>query len=306
MQFIQNLIEQIKDKSSVVCMGLDPRLEEEGQIPKFLVEDLGYTNDVIVEFNKELIDNVYDLIPVIKPQMAFYEKYEALKALKQTIKYAHKRDLLVILDSKRNDIGSTSEAYAEVNYEVFNADACTVNAYFGIDGVQPFLEYKEKGLFILVKTSNPSSGEFQNLFSIKRDDVPASQMELEVDDKIMLERNYIQMAKLINDWGKELKTHENYHGLGAVVGATYPEEMKHLRKLMRSSFFLIPGYGAQGATAKDIAAGFDSDGLGGIVNSSRGIMFAYSKINMSPEKFGEAARTEIINMNEAINSSIKK
>ena len=304
MYFIEKIIQSIKDKQSVVCMGLDPRLDGPGQIPEYLVNELKDPNKIILEFNKSLIENVHDLIPVIKPQIAFYEKYEAFSALKETIKFAHKKDLLVILDSKRNDIGSTSEAYAYSNFKVYNADACTLNAYLGIDGVKPFLEYKEKGLFILVKTSNPSSSDFQNLFSVRLDDIPNSQIEFNTDS-IILERNYIHMARLIQNWSKNLKQFSDFHNLGAVIGATYPNELKVIRKILDNSFFLIPGYGAQGAQAKDIKHGFKEKGLGAIVNSSRGIMFAYSKQKKAPEKFTEAARKEIIDMNKSINKEIE-
>ena len=303
MHFIKRLIELIRDKRSVVCMGLDPRIDGPGQIPEYLINEFKDPNKVIFEFNKSLIENVYDLIPVIKPQVAFYEKYEAYDALKETIKYAHKKDLLVILDSKRNDIGSTSEAYAYSNFKVYNADACTLNAYLGIDGVKPFLEYKEKGVFVLVKTSNPSSSDFQNLFSVRLDDIPNSKIEFKAES-IILERNYVHMARLIQDWSRDLEKFSDFNNVGAVIGATFPEELKIIRDILNNSFFLIPGYGTQGAQAKDIKHGFTNKGLGAIVNSSRGIMFAYSKQNKHPEKFAEAAKQEIIDMNEKINKEI--
>jgi len=304
MYFVEKLIESIRDKKSVVCMGLDPRMDGSGQIPEYLVNELKDPNKIILEFNKTLIENVHDFIPVIKPQMAFYEKYEAFNALKETIKFAHKKDLLVVLDSKRNDIGSTSEAYAYSTFNVYGADACTLNAYFGIDGVRPYIEnYKEKGIFILVKTSNPSSSDFQNLFSVRLDDIPNSKIEFKTES-IILERNYVHMARLIQDWSRDLEKFSDYNNVGAVIGATFPEELKIIRDILNNSFFLIPGYGAQGAQAKDIKHGFTNKGLGAIVNSSRGIMFAYSKQNKPPEKFAEAAKQEIIDMNEKINKEI--
>jgi len=303
MFFVEKLIELIKEKKSVVCMGLDPKMDNEGQIPDYLVDEFNDPDRIIAEFNKILIDNTHDLIPIIKPQIAFYEKYEALTALKETIKYAHKHDLLVILDSKRNDIGSTSEAYAYSNFKVYDADACTVNAYFGIDGVQPFLEYKEKGIFILVKTSNPSSRDFQGIFSAEVPGIADNQTEITVKE-IKLERNYIFMAKLVHKWSNDLSKFSGYHNLGVVVGATYPQELKAIREILKNSFFLLPGYGAQGAEAKDVKFGFDKNGLGGIVNSSRKIMFAYSHKKLQPEKFGEAAREEVIDMNRSINREI--
>jgi len=305
MNFIEHLIQLIKEKRSVVSMGLDPRMDNEGEIPKYLIKEYKQPDKIILEFNKELIENTYDLIPVIKPQIAFYEKYEALNALKETIKFAHKNDLLVILDSKRNDIGTTSKAYADATYDIYKADACTINAYFGIDGVKPFLDYKEKGLFIIVKTSNPSSHEFQDLFSAKIENIPNSQTEIEIES-IKLERNYIKMARLVYNWGLTLeKNHSGFHNLGVVVGATYPNELKRIREIVENSFILIPGYGAQGAQAIDIKYGFKKNGLGGIVNSSRGVMFAYNKDRKcAPERFSKAARDEIVYMNKTINKEI--
>ena len=311
--FIENLIDRIKEKKSVVCMGLDPKLEGEGTIPKYLKKEPEESNDTILEFNKELIDNTYDLIPIIKPQIAFYERYDALKALKDTISYAHKKDLLVIIDSKRNDISSTSEAYAYSTFKMYEADACTINAYLGKDGITPFLEYKEKGIFILIKTSNPSSSDFQNLFSIKLNEIKDDITEISIHDiikaekkfnKVILKRNYIRLAEFVKKWGLELQMNNGFHRLGVVVGATYPYELKKIREIVKSSFILIPGYGAQGATAKDIKYGFNSKGLGGIVNSSRKIMFSYYYNGLAPDKFGEAAREEVIAMNQQINKEI--
>ncbi|MFX0186376.1 MAG: orotidine-5'-phosphate decarboxylase [Candidatus Hodarchaeota archaeon] len=305
MIFVEKLIELIKEKKSVVCMGLDPRMDNVGQIPNYLIDEYNKPKKIITEFNKILIDNTYDLIPVIKPQIAFYEKYDALKALKETINYAHKKDLLVILDSKRNDIGTTSEAYAYSTFNVYNADACTLNAYFGIDGIKPYMEkYKEKGLFVLVKTSNPSSREFQNLFSVKLKSIPEDETETE-QESIKLERNYLQMAKLVKYWGNNLRTFSGYHNLGIVVGATFPRELKIIREITTNSFILIPGYGVQGAQAKDIKYGFRNQGLGAIINSSRDIIFAYHDKRYPSEKFGEAAREAVIEMNERINKEIE-
>jgi len=304
MQFVEKLIQLVKEKKSVVCMGLDPRLEQEGQIPRFLIEELEEPDKIILEFNKQLIENTHDLIPVIKPQIAFYERYEALRALKETIKFAHKNDLLVILDSKRNDIGSTSEAYAYSMFKNFNSDACTVNAYLGIDGVKPFLSFKEKGIFILVKTSNPSSSEFQDLFSAKLDNISSGITEQKVDN-LVLKRNYIHLAELIRDWSKNLQKISGFTNLGAVVGATYPQELKNIREIIKNSIILLPGYGAQGAQAEDIKHGFFNNGLGAIVNSSRGIIYAYNlHKEFTPEQFGRASRAKIIEMNKKINREI--
>ncbi|MFX0056810.1 MAG: orotidine-5'-phosphate decarboxylase [Candidatus Hodarchaeota archaeon] len=306
MNFIEQLIQSIKEKRSVVCMGLDPRIENDGEIPKYLIEELEDPNKIILEFNKTLIENTFDLIPIIKPQIAFYEKYDALTALKETIKFAHKHDLLVILDSKRNDIASTSKAYADATFQLYNADACTLNAYFGIDGIRPYLDYyKDRGLFILVKTSNPSSKDFQDLFSASIREEIDSKIQVEVTN-ITLERNYIQMAKLVYNWARDLPKFSGFHNLGVVVGATYPEQLKKVRDLVKDSFILMPGYGAQGAQAKDLKYAFLKNGLGGIVNSSRGIIYAYNKSKeYSPHEFEAAARNEIINMNRIINKEFK-
>ena len=286
-------------------MGLDPRLDYKGEIPKYLINEYNDPNKIILEFNKILIDKTCDLIPIIKIQIAFYEKYEATNALKETIKYAHKKDkkLLVLLDAKRNDIGSTSEAYAYSLFNNYNADACTINAYFGKDGVKPFLKYEDKGIFIIVKTSNPSSKDFQDLFSVSKVEVPNSRIDIKLKS-VKLERNYIQMAKLVRKWSNQLRQFNGYNNLGVVVGATYPNELKKIREILRNSFILLPGYGTQGATAKDIKYGFDSRALGGIVNSSRGIMFAYNKRKYPPRRFGDAAREEIMEMNRLINKEI--
>lgn len=304
MNFIENLIQLIKEKKSVISMGLDPRMDKEGEIPQYLIKELENPSKVILEFNKSLIETNSELIPVVKPQIAFYEKYEALDALKETIKYAHKHDLLVILDAKRNDIGSTSEAYAYSIFKNFNADACTINAYLGIDGVKPFIDYKEKGIFILVKTSNPSSKDFQDLFSTTLKEVSDEVSEYRIQDQV-LKRNYIIMAELVQEWSNNYKKFSNFTNLGAVVGATYPNELKKIREIIKNSFILIPGYGAQGAQAKDIKYGFNSDGLGAVVNSSRGIIYAYNKKqSYSPEDFCKAAKDEIIEMNKEINNEI--
>ena len=304
MNFIEDLIQIIKEKKSVISIGLDPRMDKEGEIPQYLIHELEDPNKIILEFNKILIENSYDLIPVVKPQIAFYEKYEAIDALKDTIKIAHKYDLLVIIDAKRNDIGSTSEAYAYNLFKNLNADACTVNGYFGFDGIKPFLDFKGNGVFVLTKTSNPSSIDFQNLFSIQLEGIPQDITEFEVK-KQLLKRNYLLMAELIYKWSQYLPKFSDFTNIGAVVGATYPQELKKIREVVRNSFILIPGYGAQGAEAKDIKAGFYKDGLGGLVNSSREIIFAYNKSKKhSTDNFGKAAREEIIVMNEKINKEI--
>ncbi|MFX1344493.1 MAG: orotidine-5'-phosphate decarboxylase [Promethearchaeota archaeon] len=304
MYFIEHLIQLIKEKKSVISMGLDPRMDKEGEIPRYLINEFDDPNRIILEFNKSLIENTFELIPVIKPQIAFYEKYEALNALKETIKYAHKNDLLVILDAKRNDIGSTSEAYAHSIFKNYDADACTINAYLGFDGVKPFLNYKEKGIFVLVKTSNPSSSDFQDLFSAKIIGISNDISEYKCNEQV-LKRNYIIMAQLVQDWTINLEKFSDFTNLGAVVGATYSKELEKVRKIVKNSFILIPGYGAQGAQAKDLKYGFYKNGLGGIVNSSRGIIYAYNtNEKFTQDKFGKAARDKIIDMNIKINKEI--
>ena len=308
---VDRLLEKIDEKKNPSCVGLDPRI---GRIPKFIREEaLEKFSDPFeavsysfIEFNKGIIDAVKDIVPAVKPQMAFYEQYgsEGVKAMEETIEYAKKQGLIVIEDVKRNDIGSTAEAYASAHLgEVelsdgetkpsFDADMITVNAYLGSDGVKPFLDVCKKygkGIFILDKTSNPSSGELQD-------------KKIEGDGKV-----YEKMAELIRKWGEDLIGERGYSSVGAVVGATYPEEAVKLRKMMPRSIFLVPGYGAQGGTADDIIPCFNDDGYGGIVNSSRGIDFAYQKdeYEYEPEEFDKASREAAFEMKDDIWKSLKK
>ena len=280
-------------------MGLDPMLD---YIPGFLLkeafarhgETLEGAAQAVWEFNKGIIDAVWDLIPAVKPQIAMYEQFgiPGLKAYKQTVDYCHEKGLIVIGDIKRGDIGSTSAAYAaghlgrvqvgSRSYAPFDEDFATVNPYLGSDGVKPFVEvckeYK-KGLFILVKTSNPSSGEFQDRL---------------IDGKPL----YEWVGEKVNQWGLE-HMGRDYSYIGAVIGATYPEMGKALRKLMPRTFFLVPGYGAQGASAADLADFFGDDGLGAIVNSSRGIIAAYKKepyASFGEEGYAQASRKAVEDM----------
>lgn len=290
MNFADTLIEKIKE-TSPICVGLDPRYD---QIPEHIRNDAPTPGAAFFEFNKGIIDAVHDLIPVVKPQIAFYEMFglDGLAALSRTIDYAKEKGLLVLLDAKRNDIGSTAQAYANAYLDEegdFAADALTVTPYLGHDGIKPFVEMCQKngkGLFILVKTSNPSSGDIQDR---KVDESGQAVYEL--------------MGQLVDSWGSDLTGDSGYSSIGAVVGATYPDEAKKLRELMPTSIFLVPGYGAQGGGAKDVLPCFNEDGLGAIVNSSRGIIFAYEKDeNFSPEKYGEAARAAVIRMKEDLES----
>jgi len=277
-------------------------------IPKHILEksfqEFGETPegaaDAVWRFNKEIIDHTYDLIPAVKPQIAMYEQFgiEGLKIYDRTIKYCQDKGLLVIGDAKRGDIGSTSAAYAAAHigrtkvgsqeYTAFYTEFVTVNPYLGTDGVKPFVDVcktEDRGLFVLVKTSNPSSGEFQDKLTDGR---PLYEL---VADKVV-------------EWGEDCMD-GTYSNVGAVVGATYPEMSEVLRKLMPHTYFLVPGYGAQGATAKDLKACFNEDGLGAIVNSSRGIIAAYRQekyAKFGPEHFAEASRQAVMDMTADINS----
>lgn len=281
MNFADILIDKIKE-TSPICVGLDPRFD---QIPEHIREDAPTPGAAFFEFNKGIIDAVHDLVPIVKPQIAFYEMLglDGLAALVRTIDYAKEKGLLVLLDAKRNDIGSTAEAYAYAYLDEegdFSADALTVTPYLGADGIKPFTDMclkNGKGIFTLVKTSNPSSGDIQDR---KVDETGQSIYEL--------------MGQLVDSWGADLIGDSGYSSVGAVVGATYPDEAKKLRKLMPTAIFLVPGYGAQGGGAADVKDCFNEDGLGAIINSSRGIIFAYEKDkNYSPEKYGEAARAAV-------------
>lgn len=304
MHFADKLTKAIKDKNSVICVGLDPRLD---QIPGFIVDKMkkehGMTfkaaAEAFLEFNKGIIDAVADLVPVVKPQIAFYEQYgfEGMRAFEETCTYAASKGLIVLADGKRNDIGSTAQAYANAflgEVELFgkkvsamNVDALTVNAYLGLDGVRPFVKVcaeKEKGIFVLVKTSNPSSGDLQDRVT-KDEEMPIHEL----------------MAHFVDSWGDDFIGESGYGFVGAVVGATYPAELKKLRDLMPNSYLLVPGYGVQGGGAEDVKDAFDENGLGAVVNSSRGIIFAYEKAG-SPAGYAEAARDAVIAMNEDLNS----
>lgn len=299
---INQLIKEIKKKDAPIVVGLDPMLS---YVPEQILADAfdacGQTPEgaaeAIWQFNKGLIDATYDLVPAVKPQIAMYEQFglEGLKAFKKTCDYAKAKGLVIIGDIKRGDIGSTSEAYAtghvgtirigDHTFSPFTEDFVTVNPYLGSDGVKPFIKVcKEhgKGLFILVKTSNPSSGEFQNQL---------------VEGRPL----YELVAEKVALWG-ESHMGEDYSYVGAVVGATYPEMGAVLRKLMPKTYILVPGYGAQGGQGKDLKPFFNNDGLGAIVNSSRGIICAYQKEpyrdSFGPENYADAARQAVLDMKE--------
>ena len=302
---IEKLVERIKKLEAPIVVGLDPTLNF---VPGFLLdkainekgETLEAEADAIFEFNKKIVDAVYDLIPAVKPQIAMYEQFgiPGLMAYKQTVDYCHEKGLLVIGDAKRGDIGSTSTAYAighlgkvkigSTEIAPIDTDFLTINPYMGSDSVVPFVEEckkNDKGLFILVKTSNPSSGEFQ-------------------DQKVGKKAVYELVGKKVDEWGAEL-VKNGYSDVGAVVGATYPEMGEVLREIMPKAYILVPGYGAQGGTAAELKPFFNKDGLGAIVNSSRGIVAAYTQDKYGEygaEGFAEAARAAVIDMKNDIAS----
>ena len=296
---INQLVANIKKTGAPIVVGLDPMLNYiPEQVQKKAFAEYGETlegaAEAIWQFNKEIVDKTYDLIPAVKPQIAMYEKFglPGLAAFKKTVDYCKEKGLVVIGDIKRGDIGSTSAAYAvghigkvkvgSKTYAPFDEDFVTVNPYLGSDGVNPFLDVckeEKKGIFVLVKTSNPSSGEFQ-------------------DQKIDGRPLYELVGEKVAAWGSEVMGDE-YSYVGAVVGATYPEMGKVLRKVMPKAYILVPGYGAQGGKGKDLVHFFNEDGLGAIVNSSRGIIAAYKQeqyAKFGAENFGDASRAAVETM----------
>lgn len=305
---IDRLVENIKKTNAPIVVGLDPML---AYVPEHIKteayreygETLEGAADAIWQFNKGIVDATYDLIPAVKPQIAMYEQFgiPGLIAFKKTVDYCKEKGLVVIGDIKRGDIGSTSTAYAvghlgkvQVGYNTyagFDEDFVTVNPYLGTDGVKPFVDVckeENKGIFVLVKTSNPSSGEFQDKI---------------VDGKPL----YELVGKMVDTWGSEVIGKSGYSAVGAVVGATYPEMGKVLRDIMPKSYILVPGYGAQGGKAKDLVHYFNEDGLGAIVNSSRGIIAAYKQdkyASFGPEAYADASRQAVVDMIEDINGAL--
>ncbi len=306
---INKLVEKIKKQNAPVVVGLDPMMKF---VPKHLQEaafkEYGETlegaAEAIWQFNKAIVDNIYDIVPAVKPQVAMYEQFgiPGMTAYKKTIDYCHSKDMVVIGDVKRGDIGSTSEAYAVAHLgkvkvgsnsiSAFDEDFATVNPYLGSDGINPFLKVcqeEKKGIFILVKTSNPSSGEFQDRL---------------IDGKTL----YEIVGEKVNEWAAQCMG-DDYSYVGAVVGATYPEQGKILRKVMPKSFILVPGYGAQGGKGADLVHFFNEDGLGAIVNSSRGIIAAYTNEAYSKfgeENFADASRQAALDMIADITQAIAK
>lgn len=305
---IQKLISKIQKTHAPIVVGLDPMMNYiPDHIQKKAFEQFGETlegaAEAIWQYNKEIIDHTYDLIPAVKPQIAMYEQFgiEGLKAFQRTVNYCKEKELIVIGDVKRGDIGSTSAAYAAGHlgkvqvgskiYAAFDEDFVTVNPYLGSDGVKPFIDVcrqEKKGLFILVKTSNPSSGEFQDQL---------------VDGRPL----YELVGEKVAQWG-EACMGDTYSYIGAVVGATYPEMGKALRRIMPKAFILVPGYGAQGGKGADLVHFFNEDGLGAIVNSSRGIIAAYKQekyAKFGPEHFAEASRAAVEDMIADIDGALQ-
>ncbi len=302
---IDRLIDSIGKKENPTVVGLDPTWEMiPGHIKDEMVEKFGKTpkavSEMFFKFNKLIIDGISDIVPAVKPQIAMYEKYgiDGIDAYIRTIDYAHSKELQIIGDIKRGDISSTAAAYAahisgtEIdgeNFDLWREDFITVNPYLGYDGIKPFIEAGEKnkrGIFVLVKTSNPSSSQLQDLYCGE-------------------ETIYEKVAKLVNEWGSVAMGQKGFSRVGAVVGATHPEQGKKLRGIMKNIFFLVPGYGAQGGTGADLKGFFDKDGNGCIINSSRGIIAAYKKNEKYGDKhFAEAARDASIAMKKDLQNSV--
>ena len=304
---INTLVEKIKKTNAPIVVGLDPTL---ALIPEHVLKknydefsaDLNGVAKAIVEYNKTIVDAIYDIVPAVKPQIAMYETFgiPGLIAFKETVDYCKSKGLVVIGDIKRGDIGSTSTAYAlghigkvtieGKEFKGFDEDFVTVNPYLGTDGVKPFIDVckeEKKGIFVLVKTSNPSSGEFQ--------------------DRIIDGRPLYELVGEKEAEGGADCMGDSYSYVGAVVGATYPEMGKVLRDIMPKSFILVPGYGAQGGKGTDLVHFFNKDGLGAIVNSSRGIIGAYKQekyAQYGPANYGDAARAAVLDMKEDIVSAL--
>ncbi|HYE80604.1 MAG TPA: orotidine-5'-phosphate decarboxylase [Clostridia bacterium] len=305
--FTDKLIEGIIKCRNHTIVGLDPRLD---YIPEYISREIDggaplkdnarFIAEAFLSFNKEIIDNVYDLVPAVKPQIAFYEQYgtAGFECYMKTCEYAKAKGLLVVGDVKRSDIGSTAEAYSDFylgnNEWSAETDCITINPYFGTDSIMPFIKNCEKngkGLYVLVKTSNKSSTDIQ---------------DLEAGGK----KVYEHVAELVVKLGEGLTGKYGYSSVGAVVGATFRSDGLKLRKLMKNTYFLVPGYGAQGGTAEDAAVCFNEDGLGAVVNSSRGIIAAYKNAEYSSrfsgKEFGLAAREAAIAMRDDINRELEK
>ncbi|MBE5861605.1 MAG: orotidine-5'-phosphate decarboxylase [Lachnospiraceae bacterium] len=304
---INKLIEKIQKTQAPIVVGLDPMMKYvPSQIQKAAFAEFGETlegaAEAIWQYNKGIVDAIYDLVPAVKPQVAMYEQFgiPGLVAFKKTVDYCKEKGLVVIGDIKRGDIGSTSEAYAvghlgkvsvgANSFYGFDEDFVTVNPYLGSDGVKPFIKVckeEKKGIFVLVKTSNPSSGEFQDRL---------------IDGKPL----YELVGEHVRAWGEECMD-DSYSYVGAVVGATYPEQGKLLRKVMPKTFILVPGYGAQGGKGADLVHFFNEDGLGAIINSSRGIIAAFQQekyAKYGEANYAEASRAAVLDMKEDITGAL--
>jgi len=301
------LIERVAQLQNPTVVGLDPKLD---YIPSQITEAAFARHGVTLEgaaqaflaFNKGIIDAICDIVPAVKPQCAFYEAlgWEGMRALTETIAYAKSKGMFVITDGKRNDIGSTMEAYALAHlgkvqvagesFAPFGGDALTVNGYLGTDGIAPLVKVckeHDAGVFVLVKTSNPSSGELQ-------------------DRLIDGQAAYSVMGQMCEQWGEDNRGKYGYSAVGAVVGATYPQQLAQMRQEMPHTFILVPGYGAQGGGALDVIGAFDQRGLGAIVNSSRAVLTAWKKQNLPGEEYAKAARAEALRMKEDITQHLPK
>lgn len=313
---INKLVDKIKKTGAPIVVGLDPTMKFVPEhIQKKAFAEYGETTkgaaEAVWQYNKAIIDNIYDLIPAVKPQIAMYEQFgiEGLIAFQKTVEYCKQKDLVVIGDIKRGDIGSTSEAYAvghlgqvkvgNTMCRGFDEDFVTVNPYLGSDGVKPFIKVcqeEKKGIFVLVKTSNPSSGELQDRL-VRAVSDGAAQGTAGEDRPL-----YEIVGEQVAAWGAECMG-DSYSYVGAVVGATYPEQGKILREIMPKAFILVPGYGAQGGKGADLVHFFNEDGLGAIVNSSRGIIAAYQQeqyAKYGAENFADASRAAVLAMKEDI------
>ncbi len=292
--FADRLWAAVKDKSSRVCVGLDPRLD---RLPAHLEKQNDTPAQAVEQFCCQIVDAVAQHCVATKLQAAYFEilQDEGLRVLWSVAQCARRLGLVVIIDGKRNDIGSTAQAYAQAYlHQDSPADAITVNPYLGIDGVKPFIEMAAetgRGLFVLVKTSNLSSGQLQ---------------DLPVQTKSGQKPVYEHIGDLVAKWGESLVGEYGYSSVGAVIGATYPQQLGELRERLPHVPFLVPGYGAQGATAEDIALAFDDNGQGAIVNSSRGIIFAHQQSEAPPERFAEAAAQAAAKMKQEINYVVKE
>ena len=299
---VDKLIDKIKEYDNPAVAGIDTSFDYLPEDMRAGVKDFKGAAEAILAFNKKIIDNICDIVPCVKVQIAYYEMYgiEGMRAFAETLRYASEKGMFVMTDAKRNDIGATAECYAkaylgetqvgEDSYTAFDSDFLTVNGYLGSDGIKPFLNWmdkRDKGIFVLVKTSNKSSGELQDL-------------KLENGKTV-----YEYIGSLVEEWGKGSIGKYGYSAVGAVVGATHPAQAEILRREMPHTFFLIPGYGAQGGKADDLKVCFGKDGLGGIVNSSRGILCAYKQEKYAGMSFDAAARQACVDMKNDLSRAIK-